>query len=221
MNPETWTAVDEYFVDLIHQPDSGLEAALTTSAAAELPEIQVSEPLGKFLNLLARIRGARRILELGTLGGYSTIWLAKALPRDGKLITLESEVRHAEVARGNLDRAGLGSLAEIGVGAALDSLRQLLADEVEPFDLVFVDADKDNYPNYLPLILDLSRPGTVLVADNVVRKGAVLDPNDPDAYVQGVRRFNELLANEPRVDATVLQTVGAKGYDGFVIGIVR
>jgi predicted O-methyltransferase YrrM len=169
------------------------------------------------LEILARMHGSRRILEIGTLGGYSTIWLARSLPVDGELISLELESKHAEVARTNIDRTGLGRMVEIQVGPAVASLRNLVAEEVEPFDFIFIDADKEGYPEYLILSLQLSRPGTVIVADNVVRNGAVVDPASSDERVRGVRRFLELVAAEPRVEATVVQTVGSKGYDGFAL----
>lgn len=220
MNEETWSAVDEYLAGLLVQRDAALEAALKSSAAAELPEIQVSECQGKFLQLLARVSGARKILELGTLGGFSTLWLAGALPAGGSLITVESEERHAAVARENLARAGFAESVEVRVGPALDILPRIAAEAAGPFDLIFIGADKANYPEYLAWALRLSRRGTVIVADNIVRNGAVLDASSDDANVRGVRRFCELLAAEPRVTATGIQTVGAKGYDGFAFALV-
>ena len=222
MTAETWNAVDRYFADLLIGPDAALDAALESSAAAGLPAIQVSAAQGKFLQLLARATGARKILEIGTLGGYSTIWLARALPRDGaaKLVTLEYEPKHADVARSNIARAGLGDRVDVRVGRAIDTLPKLQAEGVGPFDLVFIDADKVGYPDYLEWSVRLSRPGTVIIADNVVRKGAIIDGNSADPNVRGVRRFNELLAKDKRLTATVIQTVGGKGYDGFVMGIV-
>jgi predicted O-methyltransferase YrrM len=217
MNEELWTKVDDYLVSLLTSPDDALDAALADSAAAGLPEINVAPNQGKLLEILARMHGSRRILEIGTLGGYSTIWLARSLPVDGELISLELESKHAEVARTNIDRTGLGRLVEIQVGPAVASLRNLVAEEVEPFDFIFIDADKEGYPEYLILSLQLSRPGTVIVADNVVRNGAVVDPASSDERVRGVRRFLELVAAEPRVEATVVQTVGSKGYDGFAL----
>ena len=217
MNEELWTKVDDYLVSLLTSPDDALDAALADSAAAGLPEINVAPNQGKLLEILARMHGARRILEIGTLGGYSTIWLARSLPVDGELISLELESKHAEVARTNIDRTGLGRLVEIQVGPAVASLRNLVAEEVEPFDFIFIDADKEGYPEYLILSLQLSRPGTVIVADNVVRNGAVVDPASSDERGRGVRRFLELVAAEPRVEATVVQTVGSKGYDGFAL----
>jgi predicted O-methyltransferase YrrM len=221
MNEELWTKVDDYLVSLLTPPDDTLDAALAESAAAGLPEINVAPNQGKLLEILARMHGSRRILEIGTLGGYSTIWLARSLPVDGELISLELESKHARVARTNIDRTGLGRLVEIQVGPAVASLRNLVAEGVEPFDFIFIDADKEGYPEYLTLSLQLSRPGTVIVADNVVRNGAVVDPGSSDERVRGVRRFLELVAAEPRVEATVLQTVGSKGYDGFALLYVR
>jgi predicted O-methyltransferase YrrM len=220
MSQDTWTAVDKYIAGLMVLPDPVLDAALAASAAAGLPEIQVSAPQGKLLHLLARALGARRILEIGTLGGYSAIWLARALPPDGRLVTLEIDPRNAEVARANLSRAGLSQVAEVRVGPALDSLPQLAEDGSAPFDLVFIDADKPGYPDYLHWALALTRPGALIVADNVVRDGEVVDAGSADANVQAVRRYNALVAAEPRLSATVLQTVGAKGYDGFNLAYV-
>jgi predicted O-methyltransferase YrrM len=220
MNLEHWTAVDRYITDLLVAPDQALEAALQTSAEAGLPPINVAPNQGKLLQLLATLRGARNILEIGTLGGYSTIWLAHALPADGRLVTLEAEPLHAKIARINIARAGLEKIVEVRLGPALDSLKQLVAEESGSFDFIFIDADKENYPDYLVWSLKLSRRGTCIIADNVVRNGAVIDPVNEDPRVQGVRRFNELLAAEPRVSATTVQTVGSKGYDGFAIAIV-
>ena len=222
--PETqWTAVDRYFTDLFVPADPVLDAALQANAAADLPSIDVSPNQGKFLHLLARMQNARRILEIGTLGGYSTIWLARALPRhdpEARLLTLEFEPKHAAVAQSNIARAGLSNLVEIRVGAALDSLAQLATENPAPFDMIFLDADKPNNPNYLTWALKFSRPGTLIVGDNVVRDGAVIDPTDPDPRTQGSRRFLEMLAAEPRLAATALQTVGSKGYDGFAMALV-
>jgi predicted O-methyltransferase YrrM len=220
MTQEQWTAVDRYLTDLLVPPDPALEAALQASAAAGLPPINVSPNQGKLLHLLARLQGARTILEIGTLGGYSTIWLARALPAGGRLVTLEADAKHAEVARANLARAGLADVVELRLGPALETLPQLAADGRGPFDLIFIDADKPSYPDYLAWALRLSRRGSLIVADNVVRKGAVLDPASDDPRVQGARRFNELLAAEPRVSATAIQTVGSKGYDGFALALV-
>ena len=218
---DRWHAVDDYLVDLFELDDDVLRAAVAASVAAGMPQIQVSPALGRFLNLQARAMGARRILEIGTLAGYSSIWLARALPRDGRLVTLELEPRHADVARGNLARAGLDAVAEVRVGPALASLAMLVAEGVAPFDLIFIDADKESYPDYLEASLHLARPGTLIVADNVVRGGEIIDTNSADTRVQGIRRFNEMLARDPRVDATILQTVGAKGYDGIAYALVK
>jgi predicted O-methyltransferase YrrM len=218
---ELWTAVDQYFIDHLIAPDPALDAALKANAAAGLPSIDVSPTQGKFLHLLARTKGATRILEIGTLGGYSTIWLARALPPAGKLISLEFEPKHAAVAITNIAHAGLADRVEIRVGAALGSLAQLHAEASEPFDFIFIDADKDNYPGYLKWAIQLSRPGTLIIADNVVRDGDLINPSHPDPRVHGVRRLIEMIHGDPRLDATGLQTVGSKGYDGFAIAIVN
>lgn len=217
---EQWTAVDRYFTDLLVRPDPVLDEAQEASVAAGLPRIAVSASQGKFLHLLARIQGARTILEIGTLGGYSTIWLARALPADGRLITLELDPKHADVARACFARAGLTGMIDLRLGRALDTLPQLAAEKHGPFDLIFIDADKEGIPDYFEWALKLSRPGSVIVVDNVVRKGAVVDAASCDSAVQGVRRFNRMLAAEPRVSATALQTVGSKGYDGFALLLV-
>lgn len=216
MSQDTWTAVDDYLTRCLVQPDAALDAVLTESAAAGLPAIAVSPPLGKWLHLLARIQNARRILEIGTLAGYSAIWMARALPPDGRLITLESESAHAEHARANLVRANVADRVEIRVGLALDLLPQIDG----PFDLIFIDADKASIPDYFRHSMRLSRPGSVIVVDNVIREGAVIDEASHDESVIGVRRFHELVANEPRVSATAMQTVGVKGYDGFTLVVV-
>ena len=220
MTEDKWKAVDQYVTGLFVSSDPVLEAALDASEKAGLPSIQVSPTQGKLLHLLARAQGARRILELGTLGGYSTIWLARALPAEGRLITLESDPKCAEVARSNIARAGLANRVELRLGPALESLPHLEKEGRGPFDLIFIDADKENYPEYFTGALKLSRPGSLIIADNVVRKGAVAEKNSTDPLVQGVRRFNQLLATEPRVVATVIQTVGSKGYDGFAFAVV-
>jgi predicted O-methyltransferase YrrM len=220
MSQEQWTAVDRYLANLLAPPDPALEAALQASAAAGLPPISVSPTQGKLLHLLARVQGARAILEVGTLGGYSTIWLARALPPGGRLVTLEADPGHAAVARANLARAGLADVVELRLGPALETLPRLAAEGRGPFDLTFIDADKPAYPDYLAWALRLSRRGSLIVADNVVRGGAVADRAAADPRVRAVRRFNELLAAEPRVSATVIQTVGSKGYDGFAVALV-
>jgi predicted O-methyltransferase YrrM len=220
MTQEQWTAVDRYITDLLVPPDPALDGALQASAAAGLPPINVTPNHGKLLQLLARAQGARNILEIGTLGGYSTIWLARALPAEGRLITLEVDPKHAEVARANIAGAGLSHVVELRLGSALDTLPQLDAEGRGPFDLIFIDADKPSIPDYFAWSLKLSRCGSLIIADNVVRKGAVVDAASTDTAVQGVRRFNELLAAEPRVSATEIQTVGSKGYDGFAIALV-
>jgi predicted O-methyltransferase YrrM len=220
MLQERWTAVDGYIDDNLVPADPVLEAALRASADVGLPPISVSPSQGKLLHVLARAQGARKILEIGTLGGYSAIWLARALPPGGSLITLEAEPRHAEVARANLARAGLADIVEVRVGPAQDTLPQLHATGEGPFDLIFIDADKAGYPGYLSWSLRLSRPGTMIIADNVVRGGDVADSASRDVNVQGVRRFIEAMAAEPRVSATVVQTVGSKGYDGFALAVV-
>ncbi|MEH2031541.1 MAG: O-methyltransferase [Nostoc sp.] len=220
MNQEQWTAVDRYFTDLLVPSDPALDTALQTSAAAGLPPHNVSPNQGKLLLLLAQIQGVRSILEIGTLGGYSTIWLARALPSDGRLITLEADPKHAEVARANIAHAGLSKLVDLRLGQALSTLPQIAAENQGPFDLIFIDADKPSNPEYFAWALKLSRRGSLIIADNVVRNGAVIDAASSDPSVQGVRRFNELLASEPRVNATAIQTVGSKGYDGFAIAIV-
>ncbi|WP_425834441.1 O-methyltransferase [Streptomyces fractus] len=212
-------AVDAYLGGLLAPADEALAAALSDSEAAGLPGINVSATNGKLLHLVARIQGARRILEIGTLGGYSTIWLARALPADGSLVTLEYSARHAEVARANIARAGLDKVVEVRVGAALDSLPRL-AEEGGDFDLVFIDADKANNPHYLEWALRMTHPGSVIVVDNVVRGGRVTDPDSTDGDVVGTRAALQLLADHPRLDATAIQTVGAKGHDGFALAYV-
>ena len=220
MTTQRWTEVDEIITQLIAPPDPALAAALQASAAAGLPAIQVSPAQGKFLNLLARIQQARAILEIGTLGGYSTIWLARALPADGRLVTLEVDPLHAQVARTNIARAGLSGVVDLRLGPALDTLPQLAVAGVGPFDLIFIDADKSHTADYFEWAIALSRVGSVIIVDNVVRGGAFLDAASSDPSVQGVRRFHELLGKESRVCATTIQTVGSKGYDGFTLAIV-
>ncbi len=220
MSQELWTAVDHYITDTLIPADPALEAALEASAAAGLPQIQVTPAQGRLLWILARAVQARHILEIGTLGAYSTIWLARALVPGGRLVTLEADPKHAEVARRNLVHAGLSEVVEIRLGRALDTLPQLAAEEREPFDFVFIDADKPGNADYFAWALRLARRGALIVVDNVIRKGQVLDAASPDPNVQGVLRLNELLAREPRVSATEVQTVGSKGHDGFAIAVV-
>ncbi|MDX6204870.1 MAG: hypothetical protein QOF39_927 [Frankiales bacterium] len=220
MSQDTWTAVDDYFAEAMMPADPVLEAVLANSAAAGLPPIAVAPNQGKLLNLLARIHGAASILEVGTLGGYSTIWLARALPESGHLVTLEYERKHADVARANIDLAGLGDKVEIRVGAALGSLDAMIDAGEGPYDLVFIDADKPNNPNYFRRALSLTRKGSVIICDNVVRRGEVIHADHADERVQGSRRFAEAVAAEPRVEATVVQTVGSKGHDGFALCLV-
>ncbi len=217
---ETWTAVDRYIGGLLVAPDAALDAALAASEAAGLPPINVAPNQGKLLYLIARLIRARAVLEVGTLGGYSTLWLAKALPADGRIVTLEYDPKHADVARENFRRAGFAATIDLRVGRALDTLPQIAAETREPFDLVFIDADKVSTAEYFAWALKLTRPGSVIIVDNVVRKGAVADPASTDASVQGVQRFLKALAAERRVDATALQTVGVKGYDGFALALV-
>lgn len=222
MNPEQWIAVDQYITDALVPADPVLEAVLKASTDAGLPEINVSPAQGKLLHLLTRIHGARRVLEIGTLGGYSTIWLARGmLPAGGKVVTLEVDPRHVRVARANFEHAGLAKMIEVREGRALDSLSQLATEGRGPFDLIFIDADKVRIPDYFTWALKLSRRGTVIIVDNVIRAGAVTDASSTDLSVQGVRQLNAMLATEKRVSATTIQTVGAKGYDGFTLAVVN
>jgi predicted O-methyltransferase YrrM/quinol monooxygenase YgiN len=214
-----WARVDDYLEELFTPPDPALQATLDSSAAAGLPPIQVSATQGKLLHVIARSMGARRILEIGTLAGYSTIWLARALPADGRLVTLELDPKHAEVARANVARAGLADRVEIRIGRALDTLPRLAAEHAGPFDLTFIDADKVGYTDYLDWAIKLSRPGSLILADNVIRDGAVTESTTGDEMVDGIRRFTAALAADPRVSATAVQTVGAKGYDGFAAAV--
>lgn len=213
-------AVDEYLSALFAPHDEALAAALRASAEAGLPEIQVSPTQGKLLHLLARLRPARAILEIGTLGGYSAIWLARALPPGGRLVTLEFDPKHATVARANLERAGVSDRVEIRVGPALDLLPKIEAEGLGPFDLVFIDADKENNPGYVEWALKLTRPGSLIVLDNIVRNGAVLDASSDDASVRGTRRALEVMGHDPRLSATALQSVGLKGWDGLALALV-
>jgi predicted O-methyltransferase YrrM len=225
MTQELWAAVDEYIGDELTPDDDALQAVRDASEMTGLPAVAIPANLGKLLELLVRIMGARNVLEIGTLGGYSAVWLARALPADGRLITLEANPRYAEVAQVNIATAGLARITEVRVGPALQSLQQLVDEGAGPFDLIFIDADKQNNPTYLEWSLKLSRPGAVIVADNVVRAGAILDPDGTDPRlgaggIQSLRRFYEMLASDPRVTATVIQTVGAKGHDGFALALV-
>jgi predicted O-methyltransferase YrrM len=218
MADKSWAAVDGYVASTLAPHDEALEAALVASSSAGLPGIQVSAPQGQMLHLLARSIGARRVLEFGTLGGYSTIWLARALPADGRLVTLEADPSYAQVAEGNIERAGLSQIVEVRVGPALESLPGLEAGE--PFDLVFIDADKVHTPDYFAWSLDHVRPGALIVADNVVRGGTLAEPgDDPSALAQ--RRLHEAISTDDRVEATTIQTVGVKGYDGFTLALIR
>jgi predicted O-methyltransferase YrrM len=219
MTDSQWTAVDRYITDLLLPADPSLDAALEASTAAGLPAIAVSPALGKLLHVLAKAAGAKRILEIGTLGGYSTIWLARALPADGQLVTLEIDPKHAEVARRNFNRAGVADWIDLKLGPALDVLPTLRSQA--PFDFVFIDADKGGYAAYLPWAISLSRVGALIIADNVIRAGKITDSLSTDENVQGIRRFNEALAAERRVVATEIQTVGVKGYDGIAVMVVQ
>ncbi len=220
MDRTKWSAVDAYIVEKIATPDFALDAALAANAAAGLPAIDVSPPQGKLLYLLARMARARKILEIGALGGYSTIWLARALPPDGFVVTLEAVPKHAEIARENVRRAGLSGQVRVRLGPALESLPRIAEEGIGPFDLVFIDADKPSNPDYLAWALRLARVGATIVCDNVVREGAIVDRASADPSVQGIRRMFDMIAKEPRLSATAIQTVGAKGWDGFVIAIV-
>jgi len=215
-----WTAVDAYITDRLVSSDPVLDAALAANQTAGLPSIDVAPNQGKLLYLLARLQGARKILEIGTLGGYSTIWLARALPAGGRLVTLEADPKHAEVAQSNIARAGLSGKVEIRLGKAAESLDRLHKEGAGPFDLIFIDADKPNIPAYLGWALKLTRRGSLIICDNVVREGAVADPESSDLAVRGVRKFFDMLAAEPRLSATALQTLGSKGYDGFAMALV-
>jgi predicted O-methyltransferase YrrM len=217
---EQWTAVDDYFEQMLGGRGGVLDEVLAASAAGGLPPINVAPNQGKLLQLLVRMQGARSILEIGTLGGYSTIWLAGGLPAGGRIVTLEADDSYAEVARANIERAGFADVVDVRHGAALDLLPGLEAEGAGPFDFVFIDADKQHNAEYFAWALKLTRPGSVIIVDNVVREGHVIDTNSADPSVLGVRRFAEMLANEPRVSATALQTVGSKGYDGFVLAVV-
>jgi predicted O-methyltransferase YrrM len=220
MSQDLWTKVDEYINQITIKPDAALDAASASAVAANLPPISVTPAHGKLLHLIARAQGARRILEIGTLAGYSTIWLARAVLPNGHVITLESNEKHAQIARDNMLRAGLTGRVQIRVGPALETLPQLLAEKQQPFDFAFIDADRANLAEYFDWAVRLSRQASVIVVDNVVRKGAVIDAASDDVNVRGVRRFNERLAVDRRVTATMVQTVSSKGYDGFALAIV-
>jgi predicted O-methyltransferase YrrM len=220
MNDELWTTVDKYLVAQLVPNDDALSNALAASDAGGLPQINVAPNQGKLLTLLAKMMGATRILEIGTLGGYSTIWLARSLPLDGVLVSLELEPHHADVARANLAYAGVDSLVDVLVGPAAASLQQLVDEGTEPFDFIFIDADKEGYPEYLRLSLQLARVGAVIVADNVVRDGEVVDANSSDSRVHGVRAFLDAVSANGNLDGTAVQTVGSKGYDGFALLLV-
>ena len=220
MTQELWSAVDGYIDGQLSLNDDSLDAAIKANAAAGLPAIDITASQGKLLQMLARLAGAKRILEIGTLGGYSTIWMARALPSDGRLITLEFDPKHAAVATSNIERAGLSSIVEVRVGAALDALPVIAAENTGPFDLFFIDADKANNPVYLEWALELSRRGSIIIVDNVVREGGLADAASTDAAVVASRKVVELIGSDPRLDGTVMQTVGTKGYDGFAVAMV-
>ncbi|ESY62304.1 MULTISPECIES: O-methyltransferase [Mesorhizobium] len=221
MSKRTWAAVDDYIVDALFEADPTLDAVLAANHDQGLPAIDVSPAQGKLLSILARMKGARKILEIGTLGGYSTIWMARALPADGKIVTLELDPHHAKVARSNFELAGVSERVDLRVGPALQSLAALSAENAGPFDLIFIDADKPNNPNYLSWAMRLSRSGTVIVCDNVIRDGAVLDDDGRDPNVEGARAAFSFIGSDKRLEGTAIQTVGAKGYDGFAIAIVE
>jgi predicted O-methyltransferase YrrM len=217
----TWTEVDLYLTEKLIPADPALEKALEANAHAGLPSIDVTPLQGRFLHLIARMANAQRILEVGTLGGYSTIWLARALPPTGRLITLEVSPKHAEVAQANITRANLSHLVDLRLAPALESLAKLHAEATPPFDLIFIDADKPNNPGYLDWAIKLSRPGTTLIIDNVIREGAIIDATSADPAIQGTRRMFDIISTHPRLEATALQTVGSKNHDGFVLAIVK
>jgi predicted O-methyltransferase YrrM len=220
MDEEVWSKAEQYIAEQLLGKDEVLDSVLVAAEAAGMPSIQVSPTHGKLLMLLAKMHGAKRILEIGTLAGYSTIWLARALPADGKLITLEFEPKHAEVARGNIAKAGFADKVEVRVGSALDTLPLLASEGAGPFDFVFIDANKNGYADYLRSALKLTRRGSVIIADNAVQQGRIADAACDDTNVQGIRRFIEMLGAEPRVSATIIQCVGSQGYDGLAIGVV-
>ena len=219
--PETWTDVDLYFGSKLHTTDSVMDSILKANSEARLPAIDVAPNQGKWLYFLAKIKGAKNILEIGTLGGYSTVWLGRALPENGRLITLEYEPRHAKVALENIKSAGLENKIEIIVGPALESFPTFKGKGISCFDFIFIDADKQNNSNYMKWALEYSKPGTVIVVDNVVRKGNVIDKDSADINVQGVRQLIDMLSKEPRIESTAIQTVGIKGYDGVILAVVK
>ncbi|KSU62762.1 methyltransferase [[Bacillus] enclensis] len=218
MNEKTWKEVDQYFTAKLHKKDQLMNEVMKANEEAEMPSIDVSPSQGKMLHMLVKMKGAKRILEIGTLGGYSSIWMARALPENGSLITLEYSEKHAEVARGNIRKAGLENKVKILTGAALDTLPSLKG---QKFDFIFIDADKKNNPHYIKWAIELSEPGTVIITDNVVHGGRVIDAKSPDENIKGVRTFIDILSDSELIDSTAIQTVGTKGYDGFVIGIVK
>ncbi|HXT26446.1 MAG TPA: O-methyltransferase [Candidatus Eisenbacteria bacterium] len=220
MSQDQWTAVDRYFTEQLHLSDAALEAVMQANSAAALPAIDVAPNQGKLLHLLVRLTHTRKILEIGTLGGYSTIWLARALPPGGRLISLEFSPRHADIARSNIQRAGLSDRVEIRVGPALESLPVVEKEGLGPFDFIFIDADKPNNPGYLEWAINLSRPGALIIVDNVVRDGAIVDASSTDPTIQGTRRMFEMMSLDSRLSSTALQTVGSKGYDGFAMAMV-
>lgn len=221
MNADLFKKVDDYISNLLAPEDAVLTETIESLDRENIPQISVTANQGKFLQILLLLGNAKTVLELGTLGGYSTIWLGRALPEDGKVISLEIDENHAKVARQNIEKAGLSHKVEVRVGKALELLPQMVDNGEGPFDMIFIDADKPPYAEYFKLALSVSRPGTLIICDNVIRDGKVLDPNHPDERVQGVRRFNQLLADTPQVTATILQTVGPKDYDGMAIAVVN
>ena len=221
MTPQLFESVDQYISELFHDEDEGLKATEQSIIESGIPQISISPNQGKFLQLLAKLSNAKKILEVGTLGGYSTIWMARALPENGKLVTLEIDPKHAEVAQQNFNRCGLASKIDIRLGKAIDMLPQLLAEGAGPFDMIFIDADKPPYTEYFQWALQLSRPGTLIIADNVIREGKVLLEESPDEMVSGVKRFNDYLSKCTAVTATIFQTVGAKEHDGMALAIVK
>ncbi|GAB6989297.1 O-methyltransferase [Paenibacillus pini] len=218
---QTWENVDEYITDRLCSNEQIMDEVLVANRKADLPEIDVSPNQGKFLQLLVQMKGAKRILEIGTLGAYSTIWMARGLPSDGRIITLELDGYHAQVAQSNIAHAGLEHMIEVRRGDALDHLAKMEAEQEGAFDLIFIDADKPNNPKYLTWALYFSHPGTVIIGDNVVRDGEIVNKHSTDPRIQGVRTFYDILADNPRITSTAIQTVGSKGYDGFMIGIVQ